>query len=104
MKNAVMIVLVAALVAGMVGNVAQRQIYGPSATERANAAKIAAAAKAQDQAAYDRATKDAAVAIGPREFLWTAIPPLVIGIAGGLLIYRRWPRGTAPPPREAATR
>jgi hypothetical protein len=102
MKNAVMIVLVAALLAGVVGNIAQRQIYGPSAIERADAAKIAAAAKAQDKAAYDRATKDAAVDISPREFLWTAIPPVVIAIVGGLVIYRRWPHGTAPPPREAA--
>jgi len=102
-KNAVMIVLVAALVAGVIGNIAQRQIYGPTAAERADQAKIAAAAKARDQAAYDRATKEAAVDIGPREFLWTVIPPLLIGIVGGYLIYRRWPTAPPPPPTTATT-
>jgi hypothetical protein len=101
MKNAVMIVLVAALVAGVAGNIAQRQLYGPTATERAAAAKIEAARKAQDQAAFDRATKDAAVDIGPREFLWTMIPPLLIGVVGGLVLYRRWPHEPAPPPEAA---
>jgi hypothetical protein len=51
--------------------------------------------KAQDQAAYDRATKDEAVDIGTREFLWTMIPPLLIGIVGGFVIYRRWPSAQA---------
>jgi hypothetical protein len=94
-KNAVMLVLVAALVAGVIGNVAERQIYGPTASERAAAARAQAAIKAKDQAAYDRATKDAAVDIGTREFLWTMIPPLLIGGIGGFLIYRRWPTRSA---------
>jgi hypothetical protein len=95
-KNAVMLVLVAAVVAGALGNVIERQIYGPTARERATAARIEAAAKARDQAAFDRATKEAAVEIGPREFLWTVIPPLTILLVGGLLIYRRWPRAAVP--------
>jgi hypothetical protein len=94
-KNVVLLVLVAALVAGVIGNIAQRQIYGPTATERAAQARIKAAVKAQDQAAYDRATKDEAVDIGTREFLWTMIPPLLIGIVGGFVIYRRWPSAQA---------
>jgi len=93
-KNAVMIVLVAALVAGVIGNIAQRQIYGPTASERAVQAKVDAAIKAQDQAAYDRATQDQAVDISTREFLWTILPPLLIGGVGGLLIYRRWSSAT----------
>jgi hypothetical protein len=94
-KNVVLLVLVAALVAGVIGNIAQRQIYGPTATERAAQARIQAAVKAQDQAAYDRATKDEAVDIGAREFLWTMIPPVLIGIVGGFVIYRRWPSAQA---------
>ena len=88
-----MIVLVAALVAGVIGNIAQRQIYGPTAAERADQAKIAAAAKARDQAAYDRATKEAAVDNGPREFLWTVIPIS----SGGITVHRnsRGPMSTA---------
>jgi hypothetical protein len=95
-KNAVMLVLVAAVLSGAIGNILQRQIYGPTTRERATAARISAAIKAGDQAAYDRASKDAAVDIGTREFLWTIIPPLAIGLVGGLLIYRRWPRVTVP--------
>ena len=57
---------------------------------------MAAAIKAGDQSAYDRASKDAAVDIGTREFLWTIIPPLAIGLVGGLVLYRRWPRVTVP--------
>ncbi len=96
MKNAVMFVLVAAVLAGGIGNILQRQIYGPTARERATAARIEAAAKSRDQAAFDRATKEAAVEIGPREFLWTVVPPLTIVLVGGLLIYRRWPRVAVP--------
>ena len=96
MKNAVMLVLVGAILAGAIGNILERQIYGPTPRERATAARISAAIKAGDQAAYDRASKDAAVDIGTREFLWTIIPPLTIGLVGGLLIYRRWPRVTVP--------
>jgi hypothetical protein len=95
MKNALLLVLVAAIVAGGVGNILERQIYGPTLRERATAARISAAIKAGDQAAYDRASKDAAVDIGTREFLWTITPPLVIGLVGGLLLYRRWPRVAA---------
>jgi hypothetical protein len=82
-----MLVLVTALVAGVIGNIAQRQIYGPTASERAVQAKVDAAIKAHDQAAYDRATQDQAVDISTREFLWTILPPLLIG---GVFIYRRW--------------
>ena len=96
MKNAVMLVLVGAILAGGIGNIMERQIYGPTLRERATAARISAAIKAGDQAAYDRASKDAAVDIGAREFLWTIIPPLTIGLVGGLLIYRRWPRVSVP--------
>ena len=96
MKNAVMLVLVAAVVAGALGNILERQIYGPTARERATAARIDAAVKAGDQAAFDRASKEAAVEIGPREFLWTIVPPLTIILVGGLVIYRRWPRVTVP--------
>lgn len=103
MKNAVLIVLVAALLAGMIGNVAQRQIYGPTAAERADKAKIDAAVKAKDQDAYARASQNAAVDIGPREFLWTVVPPLLIGLVGGYVIYRRWPRATVPPATTATT-
>jgi hypothetical protein len=95
-KNAVMLVLVAAVVAGALGNILERQIYGPTLREKATAARISAAIKAGDKAAYDRASKDAAVDIGAREFLWTIIPPLAIGLVGGLLIYRRWPRVAVP--------
>jgi len=85
-----MLVLVAALVAGVIGNVTQRQIYGPTASERAVQAKVDAAIKARDQAAYDRATQEQAVDISTREFLWTILPPLLIGGIGGFIIYRRW--------------
>ena len=85
-----MLVLVAALVAGVIGNLTQRQIYGPTTTERAAQAKIDAAIKAHDQAAYDRATQEQAVDISTREFLWTIIPPLLIAGIGGLCNYRRW--------------
>jgi hypothetical protein len=85
-----MLVLVTALVAGVIGNIAQRQIYGPTASERAVQAKVDAAIKAHDQAAYDRATQDQAVDISTREFLWTILPPLLIGGVGGFFIYRRW--------------
>jgi hypothetical protein len=93
-KNAVMLVLVAALVAGVIGNVAQRQIYGPTASERAIQAQVDAAIKAHDQAAYDRATKEQAVDISTREFVWTILPPLLIGVVGGFILYRRWPSAT----------
>ena len=96
MKNAVMLVLVAAVVAGAIGNILERQIYGPTPASAPRQARIAAAIKAGDQAAYDRASKDAAVDIGTREFLWTIIPPVTIGLVGGLLIYRRWPRVAVP--------
>ncbi len=96
MKNAVMLVLVAAIVAGALGNILERQIYGPTLREQATAARISAAVKAGDKSAYDRASKDAAVDIGTREFLWTIIPPIAIGLVGGLLIYRRWPRVAVP--------
>ncbi len=96
MKNAVLLVLVAAVVAGALGNILERQIYGPTARERATQARMAAAIKAGDQAAYDRASKEAAVDIGAREFLWTVIPPVTIVLVGGLLIYRRWPRVAVP--------
>lgn len=96
MKNAVMLVLVAAIVAGALGNILERQIYGPTLREQATAARISAAVKAGDKTAYDRASKDAAVDIGTREFLWTIIPPIAIGLVGGLLIYRRWPRVAVP--------
>ena len=96
MKNAVMLVLVGAILAGGIGNILERQLYGPTLRERATAARISAAIKAGDQSAYDRASKDAAVDIGTREFLWTIIPPFTIGLLGGLLIYRRWPREPLP--------
>jgi hypothetical protein len=95
-KNAVMLVLVAAILAGGIGNIVQRQIYGPTLQERATVARMEAAIKARDQAAYDRASKDNAVDISTREFLWTIIPPLAIGLVGSLLIYRRWPRVAVP--------
>ena len=57
MKNAVLLVLVAAVVAGALGNILERQIYGPTARERATQARMAAAIKAGDQAAYDRASR-----------------------------------------------
>ena len=66
MKNAVMLVLVGAILAGAIGNILERQIYGPTPRERATAARISAAIKAGDQSAYDRASKDAAVDIGTR--------------------------------------
>lgn len=91
-----MFVLVAAVLSGAIGNVLQRQIYGPTERERAQQAKIEAAAAARDQAAFDRATKEAAVDIGPREFAWTFGPPFVIFVVGGLLIWRRWPHGPVP--------
>ncbi len=92
MKNAVMLVIVGAILAGGIGNIVERQIYGPTLRERATAARVTAAVKAGDRAAYDRASKDQAVDIGTREFLWTIIPPLAIGLVGSLLVYRRWPR------------
>jgi 5-enolpyruvylshikimate-3-phosphate synthase len=95
-KNAVMFVLVAAILAGGIGNIVVRQIYGPTAQERATVVRMEAAIKAKDQAAYDRASKDNAVDIGAREFLWTILPPLAVGLVGGLLIYRRWPRAAVP--------
>ena len=57
---------------------------------------MAHAIKVGDRSAYDRASKDDAVDIGTREFLWTILPPIAIGLFGSLLIYRRWPRVAVP--------
>jgi hypothetical protein len=84
-------VLLLAVFAGVAGNVAQRKIYGPTERERAANARIEAARAAQDLAAFERAKKEAAVDIGPREFAWTVVPPLVIGGIGVLWLRRRWP-------------
>ncbi len=86
-----MAVLLLALLAGVVGNVSQRKIYGPTDRERAANARIEAARDAQDLAAFERAKKEAAVEISPGAFGWTVVPPLVIGGIGAIWLRRRWP-------------
>ena len=96
-KRTLLVVLVVALVASVAGNMAERAIYGPSASEKAYTAQLNAALKAGDHTTYQNLVDQGSVNgidISGREALWSAGPFVVI--VGGYLGFLWWARRHRP--------
>ena len=97
-KRSLFAAIVIALLAGAVGNIASRQVFGPTRTELLHRAAVDAAVRSKDQVQYERAAGAAAVDIAPREMAFTMGP--FIAVLGGyalVIALRRRRSGDAPP-------
>jgi hypothetical protein len=86
-----MIALFAALLAGALGNIVERAVYGATESERQRAAALADAQRNGDAVAAERVLAANAVDVGPREMAFTMLPFILVlgGYAGYVVVTRR---------------